>query len=56
MTNAKPQLIFVRDLRPKQGGTGSPSLFGKGKLEPANSVTVTILSRKCLENCNYALK
>jgi hypothetical protein len=56
MNTGKPQLIFVRDLRAKQAGLGLQHLFGtKGALQEPNGVTITILIRKCVENCKYAL-
>jgi len=49
----KPQLVFIRDVRPKQiplGGT--PTDFaGKKTLQDQNSVTVTVFSWKCMEHC-----
>jgi hypothetical protein len=57
MRSGKPQLIFVRDLRAKQAGLGLENTFGtKGALQEPNSVTITILTRKCVENCKYALE
>jgi hypothetical protein len=57
MQSGRPQLIFVRDLRAKQAGIGFEHLFGtKGALEEPNTVTITILALRCLENCRYALK
>jgi hypothetical protein len=56
INTGKPQLIFVRDLRAKQAGLGFENLFGtKGPLKEPNTVTITILTRKCVDNCKYAL-
>jgi hypothetical protein len=53
VATGKPQLIFVRDVRPKQiplGGT--PTDFaGKKTLQDQNSVTITVFAWKCMEHC-----
>lgn len=57
MRTGRSQLVFVRDLRPKQAGMGFKDLFGtRGPIQEPNSVTITILTRKCVANCEYALK
>ena len=57
MNTGKPQLIFIRDLRAKQAGMGFEHLFGtKGSLQEPNTVTITILTRKCVDNCEYSLE
>jgi len=57
MKTGKSHLIFVRDLRAKQAGLQMEHLFGtKGTLQEPNGVTITILSRKCVENCEYEPK
>jgi len=57
LTTAKPQLIFVRDLRPKQAGLGLAHQFGtRAAIQEPNSVIITILTRKCMENCKFALE
>ena len=57
LTTAKPQLIFVRDLRPKQAGLGLAHEFGtRAAIQEPNSVIITILTRKCMENCKFALE
>ena len=49
----KPQLIFVRDVRPKQITLGgAPTDFaGKKTLQDQNSVTITVFAWKCMEHC-----
>lgn len=57
LTSGRPQLIFLRDQRAKQAGLNWDNIFGtKGPLQEPNSVTVTILTLKCVEHCEYALK
>jgi len=52
VTSTKPQLIFIRDLRPKQfalgGFTGS---VNRKTLQDQNGVTVTTFALKCMDNC-----
>jgi hypothetical protein len=52
MPNDKPYLIFMRDVRAKQFGLGGlENGVASQKLQEQNSVTVTILTRQCVENC-----
>lgn len=56
MTTGKAQVIFIRDRRAKQAGLDFEKMYGtKGSSAEPNSVTITILTRKCVENCKYAL-
>lgn len=56
LSTGKAQVIFIRDRRPKQAGMDFENVYGtKGSSGESNSVTITILTRKCVENCKYAL-
>lgn len=57
LQSGRSQLIFIRDQRAKQAGLNWDNIFGtKGPLQEPNIVTVTILTLKCVEHCEYALK
>lgn len=57
MKSGRPQLIFIRDLRPKQAGLTIEKAFGtKGAMQEPNNVIITIFKRQCMENCKYALE
>lgn len=50
--NAKPYLIFIRDIRAKQFVLGEAPVFANQKaLQEQNNVTITTFTRKCMENC-----
>jgi hypothetical protein len=53
MPTGKPYLIFIRDLRAKQFGLGglNTGVVNPKSLEEQNNVTITVFTRKCLENC-----
>lgn len=53
VAGGKQQLIFIRDIRPKQFGLdGITAEFAGGKgVKDQNSVMVTIYAWKCVENC-----
>ena len=53
MPTEKPYLIFIRDRRLKQFGLGglTPEMVNAKALQEQNSVTLTVFTRKCVENC-----